>query len=36
MAAISAVHYPIGLNFELSLDFIVVFVTCRNEEDPIK
>ena len=34
-AANSAVHYPIELNFVLSLDFIVVFVTCKNEEDPI-
>ena len=23
-------------NFELIRDFIVVFVTCKNEEDPIK
>ena len=29
-------HGPIGLNFKLSPDFIVVLVTCKNEEDPIK
>ena len=27
---------PIRLNFELSPDFIVVFVTCKNDEDLIK
>ena len=32
----SAVHGPIRLNFELSPDFMVVLVTYKNEEDPIK
>ena len=27
---------PIRLNFELSPDFMVVFVTCKNDEDLIK
>ena len=35
-AANSAVHGPIRLNLELSPDFMVVFVTCKNEEDSIK
>ena len=34
-AANSAEHDPIRLNFELSPDFMVVLVTCKNE-DPIK
>ena len=32
----SAVHNPIRLNFELIPDFMVVLVTCKNEEDSIK
>ena len=28
--------WPIWPNFELIQDFIVVRVTCKNEEDPIK
>ena len=37
MAAYSAVHGRIWLNFELTIrDFIVVLITCKNEEDPIK
>ena len=36
MAANSAVHGRIWPNFELIRDFIVVLVTCKNEEDPIK
>ena len=35
-AANSAVHGPIWSNFELVRDFIVVLLTCKNEEDPIK
>ena len=35
-AAYSAVHARIWSNFELVRDFIVVLVTCKNEEDPIK
>ena len=35
-AAYSAVHDPIRLNFELCLDFMVVLVTGKNEEDLIK
>ena len=35
-AAISAVHDPIRLSFELSPDFMVVLFTCKNEEDSIK
>ena len=35
-AANSAVHGPIRLNIKLSPDFMVVLVTCKNEEDPIK
>ena len=27
---------PVRLNLELSPDFMVVLVTCKNEEDPIK
>ena len=33
--AASAVHGPIRLTLELSPDFMVVFVTCKNEEDSI-
>ena len=36
MAANSAVHGRIWLNFELVRDFMVVLLTCKNEEDPIK
>ena len=36
MAANSAVHGPIWSNFELFQDFMVVLLTCKNEEDPIK
>ena len=36
MAANSAVHGPIRLNLELSPDFIIVLVICKNEEDSIK
>ena len=32
----SALHGQIKLNFELSPDFMVVHVTCKNEEDLIK
>ena len=35
-AANSAVHGPIWSNFELIQDFMIVLVTCKNEEDPIK
>ena len=35
-AANSAVNGLIWPNFELIRDFIVVHVTCKNEEDPIK
>ena len=35
-AANSAVHCPIWSNFELVQDFMVVLLTCKNEEDPIK
>ena len=35
-AANSAVHGPIWSNFELVRDFMVVLLTCKNEEDPIK
>ena len=35
-AANSAVHGPIWSNFELVQDFMVVLLTCKNEEDPIK
>ena len=33
---VTAVHGRIWSNFKLSQDFIVVLVTCKNEEDPIK
>ena len=36
MAANSAVHGRIWPNFELIRDFIVVLVTSKNEEDPVK
>ena len=36
MAGNSAVHGRIWSNFELLQDFMVVLVTCKNEEDPIK
>ena len=32
----SAVHGQIWLNFEIVQDFMVVLITCKNEEDPIK
>ena len=32
----SSVHSWIWLNFDLIRNFIVVLVTCKNEEDPIK
>ena len=35
-AANSAVHNSIWSNFELVRDFMVVLLTCKNEEDPIK
>ena len=35
-AANSAVHGPIWSNVELVRDFMVVLITCKNEEDPIK
>ena len=35
-AAKSAVRSPIWSNFELVQDFMVVLLTCKNEEDPIK
>ena len=35
-AANSTVHGPIRLNFELSPDFMVVLIACKNEENPIK
>ena len=35
-AANSAVHGRICPNFELTRTLIVVFVTCKYEEDPIK
>ena len=35
-AANSVVLSPIWLNFELVQDVIIVLVTCKNEEDPIK
>ena len=31
----SAVHGPIWSNFELVQDFMVVLLTCKNEDDPI-
>ena len=33
---LTAVHGRIWTNFERVQDFMVVFVTCKNEEDPIK
>ena len=35
-AANSVVHGPIWQNFETIRDFMVVLVSCKNEEDPIK
>ena len=35
-AAYSTVHGPIWSNFELVQDFMVVLLTCKNEEYPIK
>ena len=35
-AANSAVHGQIGPKFELVRDFMVVILTCKNEEDLIK
>ena len=35
-AAYSAVHGPIWSNFELVQDCMVILLTCKNEEDPIK
>ena len=35
-AVTSAVHGRIWSNFVLVRDFIVVLITCKNEEDPIK
>ena len=36
MAANSKVHGRIWLKFELIPDFMIVLITCKNEEDPIK
>ena len=36
MEAKSAVHAWSWLNFKLIRNFIVVTITCKNEEDPIK
>ena len=36
MATNSAVRGRIWANFELIRDFMVVLVTCKNEEDQIK
>ena len=36
MAGNSAVHGQIWSNFELVQDLMVVLITCKNEEDPIK
>ena len=33
---LTAVHGRIWSNFELVHDFMVVLITCKNEEDPIK
>ena len=33
---LTAVHGRIWSNFELVQDFMVVLITCKNEEDPIK
>ena len=35
-AANSAVHGRTWLNFELIRDFVVVIITCKNEEDQIE
>ena len=35
-AANSAVHCRIWPNFQFFCDFMVVLVTCKNEENPIK
>ena len=35
-AANSAVHGQIWSNFQLVQDFMIVLVTCKNEEDPFK
>ena len=35
-ATTSAVHGPTWSNFKLVQDFMVVLLTCKNEEDPIK
>ena len=35
-AANSAVHGRIWSNFKVVQDFMVVLVTCKNEEDPIE
>ena len=35
-AANSAVRGLIELKFELVPDFVIVLLTCKNEEDPIK
>ena len=35
-AANSEVRGRIGPNFKLVQDFMVVLLTCKNEEDPIK
>ena len=35
-AANSTVHGRILLNFELIRDFMVLLVTCKNQEDPIR
>ena len=35
-AANAVVHRPIWSNFELVQDLMVVLLTCKNEEDPIK
>ena len=35
-ASHSAVHGPIWSNFVLVQDFMVVLLTCKNEEDPMK
>ena len=36
MAGDYAVHGRIWSKFELFQDYIVVLITCKNEEDPIK
>ena len=35
-AANAAVRGQIGPNFKLMQDFMIDFITCKNEEDPIK